>query len=679
LAGVGLALKSGSNLRVICGCAKTLPAVVGLVLGMQTWIASPAAAAPTSAAERLVATYAPIVMMRSQRHGPCDDSEEQYEPPGPVSTVLGNPAVRLMRNGKHRPHEIKRGPTVADIAGLGAHYYLDLRGDPLDAGCTYARDLAAMRRAGRVPAVTYARIAREAGHPGVALQYWFFYYFNNFNDVHEGDWEGMQLAFHGSTPTEALSESPYEIVVFQHAGGEHADWDDDKVRRDGTHPVVYSASGSHATFYGSSIYLGVGQNGSGVGCDDTSEPLTQTRPRPILVPDTPRPRGEFAWLTYTGHWGQREPGFNDGPTGANTKTVWRKPFSWMDGTRDSSPTLPTSSLLGPTVSNVFCGAVARVSAFLNFKDKTRAGAIALGLILILIVVVPPMLTKWRPVSLEPLRQVRAVGQLLLCAGRLYGRYFGRLALIALSIWMIVTIVDNVAYLVLHTFASGGSGVNASDAGERVLTAGSSQFGRILIAPLGSAAVIAFVRNLEREEPAGFVAAWRAVLTRAWRVLAVGWLSSILVVLLALTIIGIPYAIRKYVDWQLVQQEVLFEDKSIRDALRGSSRVVHGHWWHTSVVAFIFWLLIEIPPLLGFALLFITVPAEAVDALGTVIFTLLIPYEAAGRTLLYLDLSARRAADASGVREVSRRQRWAERLRLGRPAPVGRPSPEGSEA
>ena len=55
-------------------------------------------------------------------------------------------------------------------------------------------------------------------------------------------------------------------------------------------------------------------------------------------------------------------------------------------------------------------------------------------------------------------------------------------------------------------------------------------------------------------------------------------------------IGIPIAIWKYVDWQFVQQEVLFENKRIRDALRGSSRLVRGRWWYTVRVAGFLWLL-----------------------------------------------------------------------------------------
>ena len=125
----------------------------------------------------------------------------------------------------------------------------------------------------------------------------------------------MQLAFHADGPARALGSSPYEIVVFQHAGGEHAAWSDHKVQRRGTHPVVYSAAGSHATFYGSALYLGNGDNGSGVGCDNTTAPLMIVTPRPILLPNEPVERGPFAWLSFTGRWGQLEAGYNNGQPG----------------------------------------------------------------------------------------------------------------------------------------------------------------------------------------------------------------------------------------------------------------------------------------------------------------------------------------------------------------------------
>ena len=47
----------------------------------------------------------------------------------------------------------------------------------------------------REPTV-YAHVATDPGHPGqLALQYWLFYVFNDWNNLHEGDWEMIQLVF----------------------------------------------------------------------------------------------------------------------------------------------------------------------------------------------------------------------------------------------------------------------------------------------------------------------------------------------------------------------------------------------------------------------------------------------------------------------------------------------------
>jgi hypothetical protein len=608
------------------------------------WVAPPAAAS-LSAAQRLVDTYSPIVMMRAQDNGPCDNEEEQYSPPTSVDVTLGNPRVRLLFHDSRGTRVIKRAPTAADLAGKGPGYYLDLPGNPLEPGCTYARDFAGLRRAGRAPAVTYAHLAREPGRSGLAVQYWFYYYFNQFNDLHESDWEGMQIAFEADTAAGALSSRPYKIVLFQHSGGEHADWDDSKVQKEGTHPVVYSAAGSHATFYGPALWLGNGQNGSGVGCDNTTKPLSTFRPRPILLPDVPVDTGQFAWLSFTGRWGQLEAGFNNGPTGPNTKTVWRKPLSWMDGTRNSSPKVPGGPLMGPSVAGAFCGAVANVSGFLNLAASTTPGALGLAVGILLVILLLVSLTKWRPVKLEPLRQTRALGQLLLVSARVYWRHAAALIAIALSSFLIIAAFEGIEWLIKHALSIGGSEASFSDSGARIQVSGITDISRMLATPIASGAVIAFMRGLERGEDPRFAATWRAVLRRVWRLVAVELLATILTLLIALTIIGIPYAIKKFVDWQLVQQEVLFEDRSIREALRGSTHVVRGHWWHTAAVAAAFWLLSQIPgPVLGFALLFTTVPVETVNLIGAIVFAFLLPYVGVGRTLLYLDLLARKASE-----------------------------------
>jgi hypothetical protein len=217
-----------------------------------------------SAAERLIEAYTPRLMVR-ERDEICDTAGEQYEATT-VDAVLGNPAVALTEADADGDETlIKQAPTAADVAGLGEPHHLDIPGDPLGDTCDYARDFAELKREGRAPAVTYAHIAREAERPGLAVQYWFFWYFNQFNDLHEGDWEGMQVVFESSDPRRALEEGPSEIGLFQHSGGEKAKWSDGKVEKDGTHPVVYPAAGSHATFYEAAVYVENGRKGSASG------------------------------------------------------------------------------------------------------------------------------------------------------------------------------------------------------------------------------------------------------------------------------------------------------------------------------------------------------------------------------------------------------------------------------
>ena len=149
--------------------------------------------------------------------------------------------------------------------------------------------------------------------------------------------------------------------------------------------------------------------------------------------------------------------------------------------------------------------------------------------------------------------------------------------------------------------------------------------------------------------------------------------SILTALLAITVIGIPIAIWKYVDWQFVQQEILFKDKSIRDAFRGSTKVVRGHWWRTLRIAGFFWLLSVVAgPVLGFALIFANLSLIWINIIGSLVFALLVPYVAIGRTLLYFDLQAReegprRSSGVAGGGRARGRARnpaepWAGRTR-----------------
>ena len=635
------------------GCSRRLSGGLATIAALLAALLSPALAAaagpapePESqsrqAAEVLARRYAPITMLKEEEDPPCETSAEQYEPTS-IDTVLGNPTVTLTAfiPGKGLV-EVKKAPTAADIAGLSGEYYLNLTGEALGETCVYAKEFQKLEREHKAPAVTYAHIARENGHSGFALQYWFFWYFNQFNDLHEGDWEGMQITFpEAESPREALAQEPDQIIVFQHAGGERADWDSSKVQKEGTHPIVYPAAGSHATFYDSAVYVQNGQNGSGLGCDVTTEPLRELRPQPVLLPERVPRTGEFEWLSYYGRWGEREKGYNNGPQGPQTKSAWREPFTWMSEQRTTSPQLPGGAVpgLGEPVAKAFCGAVATASELVNLDIKSRPALIITLLVVGLLIAMFVGLTRWRPIDLEQLRARRSFGQLARTARQLYGRHWRVLVPVSIVAIPIVGGVTWVAGLVgnVHTGGrAGSSGLNI-EVGSLL-----EALARPAAMAVVAAIVIVLVQLLlEGEERPGFRAAFAAARPRFWRVVGAQMLFVLGIYALLITIVGIPFAFNKYVAWSFVKQEVLLQDRGIRESFHGSADLVRGRWWHTvRFTLFLFVLATVTGPILTFALIFTNLPLIWVDLLGSLIFALLIPYVAIGETLLYLDLQAR---------------------------------------
>ncbi len=611
---------------------------------------SQAGAAPEAAARELAQKYVPITELREQTDPPCDTTEEQYQPTS-VYTVLGNPTVLLQHAAEGGAlTTVRRAPTAADIAGLGAGWYLNYEGTVLGDTCVYAKAFAKLLREGKAPAVTYAHIAREEGHPGFALQYWFFWYFNQFNDLHEGDWEGMQLTFEAETPAAALREEPGEIIVFQHSGGERADWTDAKVQKEGTHPVVYPAAGSHATFYGSAVYLQNGQHGSGLGCDNTTEPLRELRLRPILMPAQPVSQGPFAWTSYYGRWGEKEKGYNNGPTGPQTKTQWREPFSWMAAQRTSSPRLPGGTVAGPEVTRAFCGVVATASQIVNLDAKSPTAATLTLIVLAVLIVLFVGVTRWSPVDLDTLRRRRALGQIIRAARQFYGRHWRVFIPVALAALVLIGATNLLAGMISEGSPHRGtSGIQVAWADML------EQFIRPIAQALVAAVVIVVAREALRGGEVGFLGALRGVRKRFWRVVGAQLLATLGVFLLALSIIGLPWAIWKLVGWAFVQQEVIFTDRGFRESFRASSELVRGRWLRTARVIVIFYVVsVAAGPILTFALIFTALPLIWINLIGSLVFALLIPFVALGETFLYFDLSVRAEEEPARPRRSWRR-------------------------
>ncbi|HEY6075466.1 MAG TPA: hypothetical protein VIV36_01410, partial [Gaiella sp.] len=295
----------------------------------------PAAAADLADETALAEKFAPVVRLVEQEEE-CGPGEP-YEPMD-VDALFGDSTVAL-RGPWNASDLVKIGPTADDLAGL-FEYHLDFPGNALEPGCSY--ELWARRLTqGSEPAM-YAHVASERTAPGkLALQYWFFYAFNDFNNTHEGDWEMIQLVFDAADAADALDERPSEVGYSSHEGAEKAAWDDDKLEIvGGTHPVVYPAAGSHANKFTDALYLGSSAE-AGVGCDDTRGPHRAITPDVLTIPSDPAAAADaFPWITFEGRWGELQKAFFNGPTGPNMKTQWLTPIEWSEDWRDRSYAVP---------------------------------------------------------------------------------------------------------------------------------------------------------------------------------------------------------------------------------------------------------------------------------------------------------------------------------------------------
>jgi hypothetical protein len=231
----------------------------------------------------------------------------------------------------------------------------------------------------------YANYATSDGsHSTISyrvLQYWFWYPYNHFANNHEGDWEMIQIILDEAT------RSPLKATYSSHYGGTTCNWDDDlcceagtygplenqcgsyfgqwvPFRRVGTtHPVVYVAPGSHASYYSGGMHA----TGAGlpvIGCweeTDQVNPIKKLLPQGLALDPGEMPADLAAlpsadyqisrisddtqWVSWKGRWGEVdwgiENGGTSGPHGPYYSAVdgvskWQSPVSYANNPVGSS-------------------------------------------------------------------------------------------------------------------------------------------------------------------------------------------------------------------------------------------------------------------------------------------------------------------------------------------------------
>ena len=610
-------------------------------------VTAPATAASNPEAQ-LAQKYAPVVRLVTDAYG-CENGDMFV--PIDVDVLFGNDQV-VLRGPWDRVNVAKIAPTVSDISHGRVDYHLDFPGDALSPGCTYANWAKRLNEEGS-PTV-YAHVAKEKAYPSkLALQYWFFYIFNDFNNLHEGDWEMIQLNFDAPTATQALTQQPSEVGYSQHEGAEKATWDDPKLEKiDSTHPVVYPAAGSHANFFSEGLFLGRSA-AQGVGCDDTEGTHEQISPHVAVVPTgTAAYLHAYPWLGFQGRWGELRPAFFNGPTGPNLKLQWTEPITWSLGWRDRSFAVPGGSSVGPRATEFFCGAVAAGSGVLTqIVRNPLPGALVVAAVLTLLVFAASR-TAWRGSAPLRLARRRTWGQLVTTAWRMYRSR----PVLFLGIGLIFVLVGvTVALLQYLLFRVIGLVPLVDTAGESNVSVAGLAFSlgllfNIVALAFVQAATACAMSAVDRGEPVTALRAYR----RALRTLPAlfGWvlLAALIVVVLDLTVFGIPIAVWLIVRWSLLAQVLQLDEERKPGPLRRSAHLVKGRWWRvalfTVVVAGIGLLL---GPLVGGLLLLATnATFNVVNLITGVVYTVTMPFVAIATTYLYFDLKTRTVLESRAV-------------------------------
>ena len=602
---------------------------------------SPSASADLQEETELAERFAPVVRLVEQEEE-CGPGEP-YEPMD-VDALFDEPTVAL-RGPWGGGDLVEIAPAAEDVRGGLYEYHLDFPGNALDPGCDYER-WARRLSEGREPAV-FAHVAVDPASPDrLALQYWLFYAYNDWNNLHEGDWEMIQLVFEAADAAEALERDPAAVGYSQHEGAERAEWGEDKLELvDGTHPVVYPAAGSHANFYEEALFLG--RSGEqGVGCDDTTGAGVDLRPQVLTIPsDTSEAAAAFPWIEFEGRWGELQRAFFNGPTGPNLKTQWTEPIQWSEDWRERSYAVPGGGALGTGATDFFCDAVAGGSrALQRLLDEPWLVILVLAALAALVLLGISRAT-WRPTAPLHLARRRAGGQILAASARMYARrlpLFVGIGVLAIPVSLLVTLLQAA---VLQ--ASRVVGIETEGESSGLLVLFVVDIGTVLtLLGLGfvQAATARTLLELDEGRAIGPVDAYRLALDSILPLLGALVVAVLVVTLLASSVFLLPIAIWLTVSWALIVPAVEAEELSAAAALRRSRALVRLEWLKIgSLVLIGGGLVLAVAPLIGGLLILATsAPLWLLNVVAGVVYALTMPFFALVTAYLYFDARTREA-------------------------------------
>jgi hypothetical protein len=262
----------------------------------------------------------PIDLLK--RHQPVlkYDSQESYFADS-AAEWTDNPGNRLERADRTPIADQGNGLSLAFLGEqVDDHEALstDVISNP---GKTYREEARRLHDDPKYANRMYGHVAHD-GNGDLWLQYWFFYFYNDYNlighiikaGLHEGDWEMVQLHIANGAPDRA--------VYAQHDHAESRDWRQVDIVPGTARPLVYVARGSHAS------YFEPGPHWTGFWFDWADG----ARRSPVIALDVvDETDPAWHWVRWPGHWGDTKRGGtpldSPSPPGPGAHRQWDEPLN----------------------------------------------------------------------------------------------------------------------------------------------------------------------------------------------------------------------------------------------------------------------------------------------------------------------------------------------------------------
>jgi hypothetical protein len=257
-------------------------------------------------------------------------------------------------------------------------------------------------------------------------------------------------------------------------------------------------------------------------------------------------------------------------------------------------------------------------------------------------------TTWRPPDPKPLRRERQGGQIFRAARRVHARNLPTFVAAGAIFVPVYLVAAGIQWVVFHL--SSAAPLVALDGRHGAVTA----FLAVLIGGVGglfasviaTAAVAVILDEIDAGRRILAGKAYRRVMRRLGPLTRGMTIELVTVILLTITVIGIPVAIHRFVRWSLFAEACMLDDLSAMESLRRSSELVEGQWWRTfGFTTLVDTLAVLSGPLFGVGLLLLSDHSlNFINLAAALVYTVTVPYAAIQLTLYYFDLEARGAAE-----------------------------------